>query len=73
MLCLNKAGADSPALLESCQRMLGQFGLVAPVLVIDARRRGDVVRMFEMLFLLLEQGSVRIEVDRRCRHGTRRS
>lgn len=62
VICVNKAGADPKALLGACRRMLGQFGLVAPLLTIDARRRADVVRVFEMLFLLLEQGSLGKEV-----------
>lgn len=61
VLCLNKQEVPAHGLLESCQRLLGEFELVAPVLVIDARRRADVVRIFDMLFLLLEQSSVRID------------
>lgn len=57
VVCVNKAGTAPAGLLGACRRLLGQFGLVAPLLAIDARRREDVVRVFEMLFLLLEQGS----------------
>lgn len=59
VVCLNKAPTSPLPVLEGCRQVLRESGLVAPLLTIDARRREDVVRVFEMLFLLLEQGSLR--------------
>lgn len=60
VVCLNKKDDSGGRLLARCQQVLGEYDLVAPVITVDARRREDVVRIFELLFLLLEQCSVNI-------------
>jgi len=56
VLCLNRH-ADPPLVLrEACQAALRRHGLVAPLLVVDARRRDDFGRIFDLLFTLLETG-----------------
>jgi len=54
VICVNKVPGDSKKLLLGCRDVLREFGLIAPILTIDARRRADVVRVFELLFTLLE-------------------
>lgn len=55
VLCLNKQVVRPEPLLRACRDQLASFGLKVPVLAIDARRREDVVRVFELLFVLIEQ------------------
>lgn len=59
VLALNKAVEPSPPLLRACSDLLAQYRVSAPMLVVDARRREDVVRLFELLFMLIEHGSDR--------------
>lgn len=56
VLCLNKHPDPPLSLREQCVEMLRGYGLVAPVVAIDARRRGDLARVFELLCLLLDNG-----------------
>lgn len=61
VLALNKAPDPAPALLLQCRDLLARYRLSAPMLVVDARQRQDVVRLFELLFVLIEHGR-----DRSC-------
>ena len=54
VIALNKLAAPSETLLRQCRALLEQYGLVAPILPVDARRRADIVRLFELLFILLD-------------------
>lgn len=59
VVALNKH-PDPPQVLRcACRDLMRRHELVAPILVVDARRRADVVRIFELLFLLLEHGPQR--------------
>ncbi|NCT69095.1 MAG: GTP-binding protein [Rhodanobacteraceae bacterium] len=57
VLALNKHPDPPASLQQQCQALLTEHGLVAPVISVDARKREDVVRIFELLFLLLEHGT----------------
>lgn len=57
VVCLNKHPNPAPELLQRCHDVVRRHGIVAPVFSVDARRRKDVVRMFELLFVQLEYGS----------------
>ncbi len=56
VVALNKHSDPPLELRERCVALLRRHELVAPLLAVDARRREDVVRIFELLFLLLEHG-----------------
>lgn len=57
VLALNKHPQPAEELKQQCQDVLREYKLVAPLQIVDARKREDVVRLFELLFLLLEYGS----------------
>lgn len=57
VLALNKHPNPPNELRQQCQDLLRKHKLVTPILTVDARRREDVIRMFELLFVLLEYGS----------------
>jgi len=57
VIALNKHAAPSAGLVEGCEALLRQHGLVAPIMAVDARRRADLVRMFDLLFVMIEHGS----------------
>lgn len=59
VVAVNKHRDPPFELLRRCADMLRRHGLVAPVLAVDARRRADVVRIFELLFLLVEHAPQR--------------
>lgn len=59
LVALNKHASPPQSLRSECQRLLRKHELVAPIMVIDARKREDVVHMFELLFLLLEHSPYR--------------
>ena len=56
VVAINKGNGFSGELSQRCQTTLGTYGLVAPVMTLDARRREDVIRVFEVLLTLLEFG-----------------
>jgi signal recognition particle receptor subunit beta len=56
VVAINKSDGPSHALGLRCQQALHAHGLVAPVTTMDARRRDDVVQLFEVLLTLLEFG-----------------
>jgi signal recognition particle receptor subunit beta len=56
VLAINKSDTATPELKQRCQDVLGANELMAPVMVVDARRREDVVRVFEVLLTLFEFG-----------------
>jgi uncharacterized protein len=51
---INKATGPSTEFKGRCKDAMRIHGVIAPILDVDARRRADVVRMFELLFMLLE-------------------
>jgi signal recognition particle receptor subunit beta len=53
---INKALQRPDGLMEQCESALRKHGLISPILCIDARQRRDIVRIFELLFMLLEYG-----------------
>ena len=57
VLALNKHPDPPDAFKQQCQDLLRKHKLVTPILTVDARKRADVIRMFELLFVLLEYGS----------------
>ena len=57
VVSLNKIETASPALLKDCEALLREHDVVAPIIAVDARRREDVVRIFELLFMMLELGT----------------
>lgn len=63
VIALNKQAAPSDVLLRQCRTLLEQYGLVAPIVPVDARRRADIVRLFELLFILLD-GEADIQAER---------
>jgi hypothetical protein len=56
VLSLNKISEPAPELKRQCLALLRQYEVVAPVLIVDARRREDIVRIFRLLFLQLQHG-----------------
>lgn len=54
VVALNKHHAPPQALMRQCQELIGRFDMIAPIVPVDARKRDDVVRMFDLLFVLLE-------------------
>jgi signal recognition particle receptor subunit beta len=65
VVALNKHPAPSPELQQQCLDLLQQHALVAPVVCVDARRREDIVRIFTLLFLLLEHAGEAPQEDAR--------
>jgi|CXWL01.1.fsa_nt_gi signal recognition particle receptor subunit beta len=59
VVALNKHPDPPRELRGACRDLLRRHQLVAPILIVDARQRADVVRIFELLFLLLEHGPQR--------------
>ncbi|TWI11977.1 GTP-binding protein [Aerolutibacter ruishenii] len=59
VIAVNRCTGDAQAIQRQCLELLQSHRLVAPVIVVDARRRADVVRTFELLFLQLEHAIVR--------------
>ncbi|HRQ63549.1 MAG TPA: ATP/GTP-binding protein [Xanthomonadaceae bacterium] len=67
VLCLNKHPDPPLELRRACQDAMRAHELVAPLLAVDARRREDCVRIFELLFTLLQHGGYPYpEVDIAC-------
>lgn len=56
VLALNKDAVAGEAMRQDCLDLLRRHGLVAPALVLDARRREDIIRAFDLLFMQLEFG-----------------
>jgi signal recognition particle receptor subunit beta len=56
VVSLNKHPDPPRELRMRCQEILREFDIVAPILVSDVRERAEVVRLFDLLFLLLEHG-----------------
>lgn len=54
VIAINRCTGDTQPVQQQCLELLRLHRIVAPVLVVDARRRVDVVRIFELLFLQLE-------------------
>lgn len=54
LVAVNKLAHPPQELRQACADLLRRHELVAPVMAVDARRRADVVRMFELLFLQLQ-------------------
>ena len=61
VLAINKSGASAQELKQQCADVLCANELIAPVVVVDARRREDVVYLFELLFILFEFGFDRLK------------
>lgn len=57
ILAINKNAEPPQALTDACQALLHRHGMVMPIASIDARKRDDIVYLFELLFLLLEHGA----------------
>jgi len=57
VLALNKDATAGAALRQPCLDRLRHHGLVAPAIIVDARRREDIVRAFRLLFVQLELGA----------------
>jgi len=57
VVALNKNDSPPPTLLADCEALLRKHGMVAPILLADARRREDLVRMFRLLFTMIENGA----------------
>lgn len=56
VLCLNKHPDPPLEFRRDCQDALRAHEVVAPLLAVDARSREDCVRIFELLFTLLQHG-----------------
>lgn len=56
VVSINKHPSPPASLLKQCEQVLQDFGLVTPILTVDARKREDLVKMFDLLFILLEHG-----------------
>lgn len=57
VVALNKHPSPPDELKQQCQDQLRRHDIVAPILCVDARRREDLVQLFEWLFVLLQYGS----------------
>ena len=64
VLALNKTASPSPRLVRACQELLTEHSLVIPVLPVDARRREDLVRILDLLFVLLESDAESVATAR---------
>lgn len=54
VVALNKHPDPPAELRRACKDLLRRHAQVAPIISVDARQRADVVRLFELLFLLLQ-------------------
>lgn len=54
VVALNKHPDPPAELRRGCKEILRRHSHVAPIVAVDARRREDVARLFELLFLLLQ-------------------
>ena len=57
VLALNKDPRRGEELRLACGVLLRRHGLAVPAIVVDARRREDLVRIFDLLFMQLEYGA----------------
>lgn len=57
LVAVNKARDGADALRRECQEQLVRARLIAPIVTVDARKRESIVRMFEILFTMLEYGT----------------
>ncbi len=57
VLAMNKCAMPPAELPRGCRKLLREYGLSAPIVKVDARRREDIARLFELLFVLIEHGS----------------
>ena len=58
VVAVNKLDLPNRDLLQQCLDVLSRFDLVAPVVTVDVRKRDDVARIFDLLFMLLEQSDL---------------
>jgi signal recognition particle receptor subunit beta len=56
VVAINKLRADGPDLRPSVAVILRKYGLVAPVLCVDARNRRDIALIFDLIFICAEHG-----------------
>lgn len=54
VVAINKTPTDERVLRRQVHSILRKYALVAPVMSVDARRRDDLARIFELLFLCAE-------------------
>lgn len=59
VVAINRCAGDVQAIQKQCLALLQSHRVVAPIVTVDARRKADVVRVFELLFLQLEHAIVR--------------
>ena len=53
VVAINKSTQMDNALPAACQRNLREYGVLAPVIQVDARQRPDVSRIAQLLFTML--------------------
>lgn len=63
VLAINKSGTATQELKRQCADVLCANELMAPVVVVDARRREDVVYLFELLLILFEFGFDHLKLE----------
>ncbi len=56
VIAINKNAAPRDELRHQCQALLVRHGLVAPIVVVDARRRDEIVDLLQLLLSILEYG-----------------
>ncbi len=56
VLAPNKSPGADDALKSRCLDLLRGHRLVAPICTVDARRKADIVRLAELIFLMLDLG-----------------
>ena len=56
VVALNKGEDAAEAIAERCRDALRGYGLTAPVMAVDARRREDIAHLIELLLVILEFG-----------------
>jgi signal recognition particle receptor subunit beta len=56
VVAINKTSSDDSVLRRQVQAVLRKYELIAPVLNVDARRRDELARIFDLLFLCGEHG-----------------
>jgi hypothetical protein len=54
VVAINRCAGTEQGLQQRCLDLLRDHRIVAPVVSVDARRREDIVRIFDLLFLQLE-------------------
>lgn len=54
VVAVNRCAGSVQGLQQRCLDLLRDHRIVAPVVAVDARRREDIVRIFDLLFLQLE-------------------